>query len=394
MIDYEAIQDALSVLDLDGWLFYDFHQRDNIAEKILCLDKNKIFTRRWYYFIPLKGEPHKLVHSIEPYNLDHLPGEKHKYLSWGSLRDSLKSILTGSKKIAMQYSEKNMIPYICIVDAGTMDLIRSFDINVVSSGELVSIFESHLTDENIQSHINACEIIYAAKDIAFSETGRNIRNNEQFTEFDIQQLMVDFLKTKNMTWDLGPIVSVNEHNADPHFMPTKGNAFPIKKDDTMMIDVWAKENKQGSIYADITWMGFLGDSIPSRLENIFSITCKARNKAVNLINSRFENDDPVFGYEVDDACRSIINETGFGENFFHRTGHNIGEEVHGPGVHMDNLETMDDRRIIKGSCFSIEPGIYLPDEKNGFRTEIDVIITNEGSVKIAGEMQQYILALL
>ncbi|MCX7736036.1 MAG: aminopeptidase P family protein [Candidatus Kapabacteria bacterium] len=389
----EEIQKALKELKLDGWLFYDFHRRDPIAQKILSIDSNKIFTRRWFYFIPSDGIPKKLVHSIEPYNLDHLPGEKFVYLAWQKLHNLLKEILGDSKKIAMQYSKNNMIPYICVVDGGTLELIRSFGIEVASSGELVSLFESHLTDEDIESHKQAVSVLYQVKDFAFSEISKRIKNNESCNEFIIQQLMQDKFRENNMIWDMGPIVSVNANNADPHYIPTPEIYSEIKLGDTVMIDLWAKKNQPGSIYADITWMAYVGDNVPENLENIFQITCKARDAALSLLKARFNNSLSVQGWEVDDACRSIINQAGFENNFFHRTGHNIGEEVHGPGVHMDNLETKDERNIIKGSCFSIEPGIYLKGF-NGFRTEIDVIITNLGQVEVAGEIQNKIIPLL
>lgn len=388
----DEIQKALTELNIDGWLFYDFHHRDPIAQKILSIDNSKIFTRRWFYFIPANGSPRKLVHSIEPYNLDHLPGEKFIYLAWQKLHNLLRVILGDAKKIAMQYSKNNMIPYICVVDGGTLELIRSFGIEVVSSGELVSIFESHLTDEDIESHKKAAKVLYSVKDFAFSEISRRIKNKESCNEYIIQQLMIDKFRENNMLWDMGPIVSINENNADPHYMPDSEIHSEIKSGDTVMIDLWAKKNHAGSIYADITWMAYTGEEVPNNLENIFQITCRARDAALSMLKVRFENQQPIQGWEVDDACRSIINSAGFESNFFHRTGHNIGEEVHGPGVHMDNLETKDERTIIKGSCFSIEPGIYLKGD-NGFRTEIDVIITNEGKVEVAGEIQSKIIPL-
>lgn len=389
----EEIQKTLTELKIDGWLFYDFHRRDPIAQKILSIDNYKIFTRRWFYFIPAEGIPKKLVHSIEPYNIDHLPGEKFVYLSWETLHKRLKEILGNSRKIAMQYSKNNMIPYICVVDGGTLELIRSFGIEVVSSGELVSIFESHLTDKDIESHKQAASVLYQVKDFAFSEISRRIKNNETCNEYIIQQLMQDKFREQDMIWDMGPIVSVNANNADPHYIPDSEIHSEIKKGDTIMIDLWAKKDYPGSIYADITWMAYVGSEVPEHIKNIFQITCIARDSALSLIKTRFNNHIPIQGWEVDDACRSNINAAGYGNNFFHRTGHNIGEEVHGPGVHMDNLETKDERNIIKGSCFSIEPGIYFKGD-NGFRTEIDVIITNEGQVEVAGEIQNKIIPLI
>ncbi len=389
----EEIQKALKDLKLDGWLFYDFHRRDPIAQKILSIDSNKIITRRWFYFIPSEGTPKKLVHSIEPYYLDHLPGDKFVYLAWQKLHALLKDILGTSKKIAMQYSKNNMIPYICVVDGGTLELIRSFGTEVVSSGELVSLFESHLTDNDIESHKQAASVLYAVKDFAFSEISRRVKNNETCNEFIIQQLMLDKFRENDMIWDMGPIVSINQNNADPHYIPTSDINSAIGVGDTVMIDLWAKKNISGSIYADITWMAYVGAEIPDFHKNIFDIVCKARDSALSLLKSRFNSQSSIQGWEVDDACRSIIIAAGYEDNFFHRTGHNIGGEVHGPGVHMDNLETKDERNIIKGSCFSIEPGIYFKGQ-NGFRSEIDVIITNLGQVEVAGEIQDKLIPLL
>lgn len=393
-MNIEKIQKALKELNIDGWLFYDFHNRDAIAARILGRDRNKMATRRWYYYIPAEGEPKKLVHRIETAQLDMLPGEKFIYLPWQQQHELLKKILGNAKKIAMQYSPNNAIPYVSIVDGGTIDLIRSFGIEVVSSADLVSKFESYLDEQDRQSHFEAGEIVQKIKDEAFREIARRIKSGNNPTEYEIMLFMQEMMRANNLTFGDGPIVAVNEHAADPHFEPTPENTFTMKEGDLVLIDVWAKINKPRGIYYDITWMGYIGTEIPEKIDKIFKIATSARDAALNFVKNNLENDKPVRGCDVDDICRKVIVDAGYGEYFTHRTGHNIGEEVHGNGTHIDNLETKDERYLIHGSCFSIEPGIYIPEEKIGFRTEIDVFIDDDGKVHVAGPIQQEIIKIL
>ncbi len=393
-MDLKAIQYALQAEKLDGWLFYDFHNRDPIGIRILGIDPKRFTSRRWYYFIPSYGTPKKLVHRIESWKLDHLEGTKYVYLKWEEQYNLLREILGNSKKIAMQYSPLNAIPYVSTVDGGTIDLVRSFGVEVVSSANLVSQFESHLTDEEIESHKKAGEQLHNIKNLAFRKIAEEIKQGNQPTEFQIQQYMLDLFKEYNLTTNDGPIVAINEHAADPHFEPTPENTYPIKSGDLVLIDLWGKLDQPSSIYYDITWMGYVGYEIPEIISNYFSIVTKARDNALNLVRERFQNHQPVYGYEVDNAARNTIARFGLDKFFTHRTGHNIGEEVHGNGTHMDNLETRDERLIIKGSCFSIEPGLYLPEEKLGFRSEIDVVITNDGKVVVFGDIQESVIPIL
>jgi Xaa-Pro aminopeptidase len=389
-----AIQQALKDAGVDGWLFYDFHNRDAIAHRILQIDTSRFTSRRWFYYIPAEGEPQKLVHRIEPWRLDHLPGKKNIYLPWQQQHELLKTILGRAKRIMMQFSPNNAIPYISIVDGGTIDLVRSFGVEVLSSGDLVSVFESHLSMEDYASHIEAGESMQYIKDETFKEIARRIKRGENPKEYEIQGFMHDLMGKHNMKWDDGPIVAINEHAADPHFEPTSENSFEMKKGDLVLLDLWAKKNKPGAIYYDITWMGFIGTSVPEYIENIFQIARRGRDTALNLVRERFASKTPVHGWEVDDACRKVIADAGYGDYFTHRTGHNIGEEVHGNGVHIDNLETKDERVIIPGTCFSIEPGIYLEHEKIGFRTEIDAFVTDEGNVEVCGAIQEHVVEIL
>jgi Xaa-Pro aminopeptidase len=393
-MDLVAIQSALKKYGLDGWLFYDFHNRDAIAARILKMDTKRFASRRWFYYIPASGEAQKLVHSIEPWRCDHLPGKKNIYLPWQQQHQLLKEILGNAKKIAMQYSPNNAIPYVSIVDGGTIDLVRSFGVEVVSSADLVSIFESHLSMEDYASHCRASESMQMIKDSAFKEIARRIKAGDNPTEYEIYEYMLDLYKQENMIAEDGPIVAINEHAADPHFEPRKDITTKIKEGDLVLIDLWAKKNEPGSIYYDITWMGYVGKEVPEKIENIFQIARKGRNAALDLVVKRFAEGKPVCGMEVDDACRKVIEDAGYGKYFIHRTGHNIGEEVHGNGCHIDNLETKDERVIIPGTCFSVEPGIYMPDEKLGFRTEIDVFVTDEGKVEVSGKQQDAVIPIL
>ena len=393
-MELQKIQTALKEAGVDGWLFYDFHNRDAIAARILSMDTRRFASRRWFYYIPAEGEPQKLVHKIEPWRCDHLPGKKNVYLPWEQQHAMLKEILAGAKKVAMQYSPNNAIPYVSIVDAGTFNLVQSFGVEVVTSADLVSKFESHLTMADCDTHIEAGVVLQNVKDEAFREIARRIKAGQNPTEYEIYQFMVDIMKKGGLSFTDGPIVAVNEHAADPHFEPTFENTHPMKIGDLVLIDLWAKMDRPGSIYYDITWMGYIGQEVPEKLENIFGVIRDARDTALNLVRERFATNTPVYGWQVDDACRNVVIAAGYGEYFSHRTGHNIGEEVHGNGVHIDNLETKDERVIIPGTCFSVEPGIYMEHEKIGFRTEIDVFVTDEGNVEVFGDVQKSIIPIL
>jgi Xaa-Pro aminopeptidase len=389
----EKIQEELRNMGIDGWLFYDFHGRDHIAARILGLGGGHMATRRWFYYIPANGEPTKLNHKIEPNYLKSLPGKKELYLPWQQLSEKLSNILDGAKKVAMQYSPNNAIPYVSIVDGGTIDLIRSFGVEVVSSGNLVSLFESHLSDEEIADHRKCGEVMQSIKDNAFKYIRTRINEGNPATEYEVQQYMHQQFKDNGIFWDHGPIVGINEHAGDPHFEPTPENSQKITEGDLVLIDLFARFEEEGSIFYDVTWMGYVGNDIPERVMKIFRLTADARDAGYNLVKERFAAGEPVTGAEVDDAVRNVIEDAGYGEYYWHRTGHNIATDCHGNGTHIDNLESNDVREIIKGSIFSLEPGIYMPEEKLGFRTEIDVIVDNEGNVDVAGDIQQEIIII-
>jgi Xaa-Pro dipeptidase len=393
MPDIRRIQGELKAVGVDGWLFYDFHNRDAIAHKVLGLDFGKFTSRRWFYWVPTAGEPVRLCSKVESTKLDALPGQKRLYLSWRELHASLKAVLGSARRIAMQFSPTANIPYVSIVDGGTVDLIRSLGYEVVSSAGLVQTFQAVLDDEAYRSHLAAGERVQRIKDQAFALIGTELAAGHTLTQYDVQQFIVRRYAEEGLTCKGEyPIVGTNEQPADPHFEPTPSNARPIKKGDTVLIDLWAKLDRPGSIFYDITWCGFVGKNPPAKYVEIFNVVRDARDAALTFIRGRYAEGKPLFGWEVDDACRAVVARAGYGEFFIHRTGHSIGEDVHGNGVNIDNLETRDERQLVPGICFSIEPGIYLAGEM-AVRSEINVFITPAGKVDVAGEMQRDLILI-
>jgi Xaa-Pro aminopeptidase len=392
-MNLERIQSELTAADLDGWLFYDFHNRDPIAYRVLGLDFGKFTSRRWFYFIPGQGQPIRLVHKVEPTKLDSLPGQKRLYLGWKELHQVLPEVLGGAKKVAMQFSPLAAIPYVSTVDAGTIELVRSLGVEVASSADLVQTFEAVIDEAGYQSHLQAGEKIQRIKDQAFERIGEFIKSGEQLTEYELQQWIVGRFEEEGLDcMNEFPIVGVNDHPADPHFEPTAENSYPFKTGDCVLIDLWAKLRQPGSIFYDITWCGFIGSEPPAKYVEIFNVVRDARKAAVAFVRDRFKSNQPCYGYQVDDACRQVVQKAGFGEYFIHRTGHSIGEEVHGNGVNIDNLETKDERLLVPGICFSVEPGIYLEGEM-AVRSEIDVFITQSGEVVVAGSEQDSLILI-
>ncbi len=390
--DLKRIQNSLRERGMDGWLLTDFHHRDLMAYRILDLPV-KFTSRRWFYFIPAEGEPKRLVSKVESTKLDPLIGEKQTYLSWKELRQSLRDMVLGYEKIAMQYSPMNNIPYVSVVDGGTIELIRSFGVEILTSADLVQEFEAIIDEAGYQSHLEAGRLVQAIKDEAFVRIRDFLDRGEKLTEYELQQFIARRFEEDGLNcMEEYPIVGVNGHPADPHFEPTAKNSVAFKDGDQVLIDLWAKLDKPGAIFYDITWCGFIGKNPPADYVKVFHVVRDARKAAVDFVRERFSKGEKVFGYEVDDACRKVVVDAGYGEYFVHRTGHSIGEEVHGNGVNIDNLETMDERQLVPGICFSIEPGIYIPD-KVGVRTEIDVFITLEGEVIVAGDEQEELILI-
>jgi Xaa-Pro dipeptidase len=394
------IQKALKDAGLDGWLFYDFRQSDPLAYRILKLDPKQFSTRRWFYFVPAEGEPTRINHAIEQGKLDRLPGRKLIYSSWPKLneqvRDALKTAgANGHPRIAMQYSPENSIPYISRVDAGTIELVRSLGAEPVTSADLVQLFEAVWTEEQYRSHVEAADNIHNIIQEAFDEVRRKIMAGEPVTEYDIQQFMVRRFEEENMTCDGDhPIVSVNENAASPHYQPSAEKFSPIKRGDFLLLDVWAKLKSDGAVYADQTWTGFVGEEPTEEHVKVFNIVRDARDAAIEFVREAIAAGREIKGAEVDDVSRGVITRAGYGEQFTHRTGHSIGEEVHGNGAHIDNLETRDSRKIIPRTCFSIEPGIYLPGNF-GVRSEIDLYVGDDGRIEVTGQpIQKELVAIL
>lgn len=392
-MNVKRIQKAIAEKQIDGWLFYDFHHLDGMAYRILGLDASKFTTRRWFYYIPAEGNPVRLVSAVEAKKLDSLPGDKKIYRSWGDLHRMLRVVLANSGKIAMQYSPNCNIPYISVVDAGTIELIRSIGLDIVSSADLVQTFEAVIDRTGYEAHLEAGKKVQLIKDQAFALIADNVRQGKSITEYEVQQYIVHRFQEEGLTDDGDhPIVGVNDHPADPHFEPTSENTYPIKKGDTVLIDLWARKNEPTGVYYDITWCGYIGDNPPAKYIEIFDIVRDARNAGRDFVRERFGKNEPCHGYEVDDVCRQVVIDAGYGDYFVHRTGHSIGREVHGNGVNIDNLETKDDRQLVPGICFSLEPGIYLPGEM-AVRSEINVFITEDKQVIVAGAEQDKLILL-
>jgi Xaa-Pro dipeptidase len=390
MADIPGIQAELRASKIDGWLFYDHHRRDPIAAHILGLDGNGLATRRWYYFIPAKGEPRKLVHRIEQGALDAVPGKVLVYSGWEELYKLLPKLLSGKKKIAMQYSPENNIPYIGLVDAGTVELIRKLKKKVVSSADLVQIFEASWSPEQLESHLAAGKIIDRVTSEAFVRAALFVREGKPFSEFDLQQWIVTEFRANGLDAE-PPIVAVQPNNGNPHYEPNERDSRPIRAGDLLLLDVFAKVARPGSVYYDITWMGYLGERVTDTYAKIFKIVRQARDNAVQFVKENVAKGREIHGWEVDRVARETIRKAGYGKYFVHRTGHSIGQSVHGNGANMDGFETRDDRKIVPRTCFSIEPGIYLPEF--GVRSEVNVYV-GEKDARVTGAIQDEVLALL
>jgi Xaa-Pro aminopeptidase len=386
-----AIQSALCDTGLDGWLFYDHHHRDPLAYRILGLDAEMFVSRRWYYFIPAQGEPRKLVHRIESGKLDGLPGERSQYSSWQEMEREIETMLRGAQKIAMQYSPRNAILYVSMVDAGTVELLRGFGKEIVSSANLVSRFEAVLTDAQIATHYEAQQRVDRVLQGTWKQIAERVRGGGT-TEFEIVQWMLESFAREGLWTDHGPNVSAEANSADPHYDPTAEHSAPIRSGNFVLIDVWAKlANDPAAVWYDITWTGVVGRAPTQREQQIFGIVREARDAAIAKVEQAFAANQPIAGWEADAAARTVIREVGFADFFTHRTGHNIGIDLHGNGAHLDDLETHDERLILPQTCFSVEPGIYLPGEF-GVRSEINMI-TYPGRAEVTGPRQQELVRI-
>ena len=396
-MNLDALQSAIREADLDGWLFYDHHHRDPIAYRILGLDENSFVSRRWFYFVPAHGEPRKLVHRIEAGKLDALPGARDEYSSWQELEQKLEAMLSGATNIAMQYSPRNAIMYVAMVDAGTVELIRSFGKNVVSSADLVSLFEAVLTEEQIDSHFAAQQKVDAILAAGWRRIGDSVRAGTAIGELDVVHFFLDAFQRDGLFTDHGPNCSVGPNSADSHYEPTPESSRPIRNGDFVLIDIWARLNSPTAIWYDITWTGVVGREPSAREQLIFTTVRDARNAACQAVQHAYQQNQPIAGWQADDAARAVIRSAGFADQFTHRTGHNIAVSLHGNGAHLDNLETHDERILLPNTCFSVEPGIYLPGEF-GVRSEVNMITrsargSQPASAVVTGPAQSELLRI-
>jgi len=392
VLDVAAVQNALKEDGIDAWLLYDFRGLNPIAADVTAVLKQggHLATRRWYYLIPAEGEPRGLVHAIEPHALAHLPGHADKYAGHEQLEAGLRKLVSGFSRVAMEYSPRGAIPYIARVDAGTIERIRSYGVDVVSSGDLVQRFSAVWHAEEIASHVEASEKLYRVKDRAYEAIAARIRDRVPTTEYDIQQLMVKWFEEERLITDSEPMVSAMENAGNPHYLPTAQNSRAINADELVLLDLWGKVDRQGTVFADITWVGFTGRRVPERYTRAFTAVARARDAAIGLVQTRVGSGEAVRGWEVDRAASSVLKEAGYAAEILHRTGHSLGETVHGDGVNMDDYETHDDRRLLPGTGFTIEPGVYFSDF--GVRSEINMIV-GERDARVTGPVQSEIVAL-
>jgi Xaa-Pro dipeptidase len=386
----DQIQSDLRAAKLEGWLFYDFRGRDPISHRILALPDG-MRTRRWFYFVPARGTPKKLVHKIETGSLSAVPGETHYYAGQEELRKNLKKILGRARNVAMQYSPKNAIPYVAMVDAGTVELVKSCGVKVVTSADLVQKYEACWTPEQLESHLEAGKAIDRIVREAFALAAKHVRDRDLLTEVALQQWILQEFAKSGISTEENPDVAVNDHASDPHYAPSNDRPTQIKEGDLLLLDVWGKTKRPGSVYYDVAWVGYLGAKVPDKYAKVFKVILEARDKAVALIQESIAAGKPLQGWQVDKAARGVIEKAGYGKYFIHRTGHSIGQMVHGNGVNMDGLETHDSRHLIPGTCNSVEPGIYLSEF--GMRSEVNVYI-GDREARVTGAVQKEILALL
>jgi Xaa-Pro dipeptidase len=378
-MNLEAIQSALRDQRVDGWLFYDHHHRDPIAYRILGLSDSLHVSRRWYYLIPAQGQPRKLTHRVESGKLASLPGTGHLYSSWQELEDGLRTMLEPYKTLAMQYSPRNAIMYVSMVDAGTIEVLREMGKTIVSSADLVSQFEAVLTAEQIASHYQAQKSIDEIVREVWKYIAAGSRN-----EYQVMVWLREAMRRAGIADGYGPNVSVNENSSDSHYEPTAASSRQIKQGDFLLIDIWGRMDRPESCFYDITWTGVVGREPTDRERQVFSLVAQARDAAIRTVQDAFTAGRPIAGWEADDAARAVIRNGGFGDYFTHRTGHSISYETHGNGANLDNLETHDERLILSSTCFSVEPGIYLPEF--GVRSEVNML-TEPGHATVTGPIQ-------
>jgi Xaa-Pro aminopeptidase len=390
-MNLHAIQTELQMAGFDGWLFFDHHERDPLAYSILGLKPSGLVSRRWYYFIPARGEPHGLTHQVEPHVLDTLPGRKIAYARWQEQESGLKTLLQGAKKVAMQYSPRCAVPYVANVDAGTVEWIGSLGVEVVSSAELIQVFEATWTPAQLEMHLEAGRRVDRIRAEAFEFIAQATLAGQSLDEYGVQQFVMRRFKEGGLLTDHLPIVGANVNAADSHYAPPETGSAPIRRGDLVLLDLWAKLcDDPDAVYYDITWMAFCGEEVPEPMRKAFAVVVGARDAGIHRVQEAAAAGQTLRGFEVDDVVRGHIESCGMGQCVRHRTGHSIGREVHGVGANMDNFETHDERPVIPWTCFSIEPALYLPDF--GVRTEINLFVEERGA-RVTGEMQTEFVTL-
>ncbi len=392
MFDLNAIQSALRDLGYDAWLLYDFRGNNPLARRVMGLDEKAINSRRFFYLIPARGAPRKLLHRIETFVLDTLPGDKVVYLKWEELAKGIQELVGGYKRVAMEYSPMNAIPYVSHVDAGTIELVRAAGVEIVSSGDLITVFEATWDDAQWKMHLEADTHTQAGFDVAWKMIAERVRAGQSVREVDVQKAIMDHFARNKMTTYHPPIVGVGPHSGDPHYEPVATKDSEIKEGDFVLVDLWAKMDKPRAVYSDLTRVGFVGKTVPEKYTKVFDIVAAARDAAIDKVRTTLANKHDLRGWEVDDAAREVIKKAGYGDAFVHRTGHSIGQETHGNGANMDNLETHDERRVLRRTSFSVEPGIYLPEF--GIRSEVNVFVDGDGQVHVTGGLQTEVLPIL
>ena len=390
-LDVGAIQRALRTAHLDGWLLYDFHGSNPIATRLAGLnDGSHMTTRRWYYLIPAEGQPRKLVHAIESHNLDGLPGERMVYAGRDQLDAGLTRLLAGVTRVAMEYSQDCAIPYLSRLDAGTAEALRKRGLEILGSGDLVQLFEAAWTAAQLASHRAASDALHRIKDRAFAAAAGALRDGQHLTEFDLQQRMVEWFAEEALVSDSAPVVAIGANSGDPHYLPTATRCRPLVADQVLLLDLWGKQAAPGAVFADITWVGATGGAVPDDAARAFSAVVEARDAAVAMVADAARRGQDLRGWQVDRAARTVLEAAGYGDHILHRTGHSLGESVHGNGVHLDDYETHDDRRLLPGAGFTIEPGLYFAHF--GVRTEINMC-RGEHDAAVTGPRQMEIITL-
>jgi Xaa-Pro dipeptidase len=392
MFDLELVQQTIRQFGFDGWLLYDFRRSNVLACRVAGLPDDSSFSRRWFYYIPASGQPTRLVHRIETGVLDHLPGEKRIYLKWQELEAQLQQMLASGGRVAMEYAPRGGNPYISRVDAGTIELVSATGVSVGSSGDLIQCFEARWSPAQWEMHLQADRLNQQAYEIAWKFIADATRAGRTLRETDVQDRIMEHFEANGLTTYHAPIVGVNANSGDPHYAPVRGQDAELREGDFVLIDLWSKLKKPGAVYSDLTRVGFMGATVPQKYQDIFAIVAAARDAGIACVRQAFAVKRPLQGWEVDQATRDVIVKAGYGDYFVHRTGHNIGQETHGNGAHMDNLETREERLVLPETCFSIEPGIYLPEF--GVRSEIDVFVDSQGEVFVTGGPQTEVLAIL